>query len=77
VRFFKGAFLLEGSVMSYICHVCGKKSTSGNSVSHSNRRTRRTWKPNLRAIRIEEKGTVRKIKICTRCLRSNKVKKVV
>ena len=72
-----GSAILEVFAMSYVCHVCGKGSTSGNSVSHSNRKTRRTWKPNLRAVRIAEKGRVLKVKVCTRCLRSAKVRKIV
>jgi large subunit ribosomal protein L28 len=63
--------------MAYKCYCCGKSTVTGNNVSHSNRKTRRTWKPNLKSIRIEEGGKVKKIKICTRCLRSNKVKKAV
>lgn len=63
--------------MAYKCHVCGKGTVTGNNVSHSHKKTRRSWKPNLKSIRIEEDGKVKKVKVCTRCLRSNKVKKAV
>ncbi|MBS1938220.1 MAG: 50S ribosomal protein L28 [Bacteroidetes bacterium] len=33
--------------MSRICQITGKKVITGNSVSHSNRKTRRTFIPNL------------------------------
>ena len=33
--------------MSRICQITGKKVITGNSVSHSNRKTRRTFAPNL------------------------------
>jgi large subunit ribosomal protein L28 len=33
--------------MSNICQVTGKKPSFGNAVSHSNRRTRRRWSPNI------------------------------
>jgi large subunit ribosomal protein L28 len=33
--------------MSRICQITGKKMTVGNNVSHSNRRTKRTFLPNL------------------------------
>ncbi len=33
--------------MSRICQITGKKVVTGNSVSHSNRKTRRTFAPNL------------------------------
>ena len=33
--------------MSNICQVTGKKAMVGNNVSHSKRRTKRTFRPNL------------------------------
>ncbi|MCE5347500.1 MAG: 50S ribosomal protein L28 [Bacteroidales bacterium] len=33
--------------MSKICQVTGKKAISGNNVSHSKRRTKRKFRPNL------------------------------
>lgn len=33
--------------MSRICQITGKHVITGNSVSHSNRKTRRTFAPNL------------------------------
>lgn len=33
--------------MSKICQITGKKVISGNNVSHSNKRTKRTFEPNL------------------------------
>lgn len=33
--------------MSRICQITGKKVITGNKVSHSNRKTRRTFAPNL------------------------------
>lgn len=62
--------------MSRKCYVCGKGPMSGNNVSHSNRRTRRKWHPNLQPIRIEEEGLVRRVKICTQCLRTLKSARV-
>ncbi len=63
--------------MSVKCDVCGKHPVAGNTVSHSNRKSKRTWNPNLQRIRVVQDGAVKTIKICTRCLRSNKVQKVV
>ncbi len=63
--------------MSKVCEICGKRSKTGNNVSHSNKRTRRVWKPNIQCFSVEIDGVRRKIKICTRCLRSGKVKKAV
>lgn len=61
--------------MGVQCVVCEKKPQYGNRVSHSMRHTRRRWEPNLQTVRADIKGTVKKVTVCTRCLRSNKIKK--
>lgn len=63
--------------MARRCEICGKGTVSGNNVSHAHNKTRRVWKPNLVKIKAELNNGTRQIKICTRCLRSGKVKKVV
>jgi large subunit ribosomal protein L28 len=48
----------------------------GHQVSHANNKTRKVWRPNLQEIRtIDEKGHVTRKRVCTRCIRSNKVRK--
>ena len=59
------------------CDICSKDTVYGNNVSHSIRRTSRTWKPNVKKVRIVENGTPKTINICSRCLRSNKVTRAV
>ncbi len=67
----------EGA-MSKKCEICGKGPSFGNNISHAHNKTRRKWSANIQRIRIvEPNGRVRRIKICTRCLRSNKVQKAV
>lgn len=56
--------------MSRVCDYCGKGPSSGNTVSHSNRHTRRRWLPNLQKVSVMIKGVPKSIKVCTRCLRS-------
>ncbi|HOK06279.1 MAG TPA: 50S ribosomal protein L28 [Syntrophales bacterium] len=65
--------------MSRVCEICGKKPVVGHNVSHANNKTKRVWYPNLQRVRsINEKtGAVKRIKVCTRCLRSGMVKKAV
>ncbi|MGE4282625.1 MAG: 50S ribosomal protein L28 [Clostridia bacterium] len=55
------------------CDVCGKGLVFGITVSHSHRRTNRTWKANVRKVKAIVNGTPKSIYACTRCLRSNKV----
>lgn len=61
--------------MAKRCEICGKEGRSGNKVSHSNRKTRRTWKPNIQSIRVEINGVIRRMKVCTKCLKAGKVKR--
>ncbi|MCK5140183.1 MAG: 50S ribosomal protein L28 [Thermodesulfovibrionia bacterium] len=61
-----------------VCSVCGKKKISGNNVSHANNRTKRVFAPNLQKVRIfTAHGGVKRVHVCTRCLRSGLVKKAV
>ena len=59
------------------CDVCGKGVTFGIKVSHSHRRTNRTWKPNVRRVKAVVDGTPKHINVCTRCLRSGKVERAL
>ena len=59
------------------CEICGKGVTFGRNVSHSNRKTNRTWKPNIRRVRAVVDGTHKTVNVCSRCLRSNKVSRAV
>jgi len=52
------------------CEICGKKPMHGNNVSHSMRHTKRQWKPNIQKTTIYEDGQPKKVKICSRCLRT-------
>lgn len=63
--------------MSRKCEICGKGQTSGNNVSHSNRHTRRKWNANIQNVKVNENGNVRKMKVCTQCLKSGKVNRSV
>jgi large subunit ribosomal protein L28 len=47
----------------------------GNNVSHANNRTKRTWQANLQMVRAKVHGGVRRLLVCTRCLRSGKIEK--
>lgn len=55
------------------CEVCGKSVSFGLKVSHSNRKTNRTWKPNIRKVKAVINGARKRVNVCSRCLRSNKV----
>lgn len=63
--------------MSGVCEICGKKTAFGNSVSHSHKKTKRTFKSNIHKAKVEYQGKIRTMNICTKCLKSGKVKKVI
>ncbi len=61
--------------MSRVCDICGKGPSTGHNVSHSHRKTKRRWLPNLQRVRAMVDGLSKKIRVCTACIRSGKVKK--
>ena len=62
--------------MSQICEVCGKHPVAGRSISHSHRVSNRTFRPNVQKVTIRDnKGHVRKARVCTSCLKAGKVTK--
>jgi large subunit ribosomal protein L28 len=61
--------------MARVCAICGKGRQVGYNVSHANNRTKKIWKPNLQRVKAIQQGTVRRIYVCTRCLRTGLVTK--
>jgi len=63
--------------MSNVCDICGKKPEFGHKVSHSHRKSAKVFKPNIIKTKVEYKGKVQNLRICTKCMKSGKVKKVI
>lgn len=77
--------------MAYQCDICGKKPVVGNSIETRGKAkylggvgtkvtgiTRRKFKPNLQNIRVElPSGEHKRLRVCTQCIRSGLVRKVV
>jgi large subunit ribosomal protein L28 len=63
--------------MSRVCEICGKGPVVGNNVSHANNKSKKVWYPNLQKMKVlnQDTGSRKRVKICTRCLRSGAVKK--
>jgi large subunit ribosomal protein L28 len=61
--------------MAKVCHSCRKGPAFGQSRSNSMVATKRRFNPNLQKVRIQEGGGTRRVYVCTRCLKSNKVTK--
>ena len=63
--------------MARKCYVCNKGPLFGNNVSHANNKTSKVSQPNLQRIRAKFDGEVKRILVCTRCLRSGLVQKAI
>lgn len=61
--------------MASVCEVCGKKPSFGMAVSHSHRRTKRRWNPNIQRVRAIVKGSPRRMNVCTSCIKAGKIQK--
>jgi len=61
--------------MAKMCEVCGKTPVVGRQHSHANNVSPRRFEPNLQVVRAIINGGIKRIRVCTRCLRSNKVVK--
>lgn len=74
--------------MARVCEICKKKTTSGGSIARRGLpkkkggvglnitgHTKRTFLPNLQKVRATIEGEVRRIRVCTRCLKSGRVAK--
>lgn len=61
--------------MSRRCEICNKGIQYGHNVSHSNRKTKRVWRPNIQKVRALKDDRVVRMTVCTRCIRSGLVQK--
>ena len=52
------------------CEICGKSPQFGHNVSHSLRRTKRQFKPNIQRVKLLEGGRLVSKSLCTRCIRT-------
>jgi large subunit ribosomal protein L28 len=71
--------------MSNICSVCGKGALNGQNIRHVHSgqwalrapRTKRTFQPNLQSVRTRVAGTTMRVKVCTKCIKANKVARAI
>ncbi len=57
------------------CEICEKGVHFGNAVSHSHRRSNRIFKSNIKTVKCNVNGSVKKMHVCTNCLKSGKVER--
>jgi len=74
--------------MSKICTICGKRGISGRRYAYrgaakkkggtgrkTTRVTKRRFLPNLQKIRIDLNGRIKRVYVCTSCIKEGKVRK--
>ncbi len=57
------------------CSVCGKGPVFGHQISHAHNVSTRKRYPNIQQVRAVLGGRVKRIAVCTRCLRSGRIRK--
>ena len=61
--------------MAKVCEICGKKPMVGSNISHAHNVTKRRFKPNLQSVRAMSDGRVKKMVVCTSCIKSGLIVK--
>lgn len=61
--------------MARSCDVCGKRPVYGHQISHAHNVSSRVWLPNVQKVRVIVNRTRKRLRVCTRCLRSGSVVK--
>jgi large subunit ribosomal protein L28 len=61
--------------MAQRCEICGKGPVVGRNISHAHNVTARRFNPNLQRVHATVNGGNKRMRVCTRCLRSGKVVK--
>lgn len=59
--------------MARVCTLCGKHPVAGRNVSHSHRVTNRVFCPNIQKVTAVIDGSVKRISVCTKCMKAGKV----
>lgn len=64
--------------MARVCERCGKRTIFGRNVSHAHNVSPRRYLPNLQSVRVRiPGGNSRRMRLCTRCIRTGGIAKAV
>jgi large subunit ribosomal protein L28 len=61
--------------MAKVCDVCGRGPLFGHKISHAHNVSNRRWNVNLQKVRAVISGATKRLRVCTSCIRNNKVQK--
>lgn len=63
--------------MSRQCEICGKTPLKSASLTFSHKQNVKRQAPNLQTVKALVNGTVKKVKVCTSCLKAGKIQKAM
>ena len=63
--------------MSRECAICGKKPIKAAKISFSHKQHVHRQEVNLQTVKVNKNGTVKRIDVCTSCIRAGKVQRAV
>ena len=76
--------------MSRVCTICGKGPSAGRTIKRRGLakkkggvgqritgKTKRRFLPNIRIVRALVNGKPKRIKVCAKCLKADKIKKAI
>jgi len=61
--------------MAKVCDVCGRGPLFGHKISHAHNVSNRRWNINLQKVRAVIAGATKRVRVCTSCIRNNKIQK--
>ena len=63
--------------MAKQCAICGKTKLKAAKISFSHKQNVHRQEPNLQSVKVMQNGTVKRINVCTSCIRAGKVQRAV
>ena len=63
--------------MAQTCEICGKKKLKAAKLTFSHKQIVKRQSPNLQEIRVNVNGQIKKMAVCTSCLKAGKVQKAI
>lgn len=63
--------------MAKCCEICGKAPRKAAKRSFSNKQDVYTQEPNLQSVKAVVNGSVKRIRVCTSCIKAGKVQKAL
>ena len=61
--------------MARVCTINGRRTNTGNALSHAMNASKRTWKSNVQKVNILVNGNPKKVCVSARALKSGKVER--